>query len=82
MTDTVDVAAKEVDPLADKIMTLKFSVSDINGILNALNQPFQTPTVLLANIIAAIQAQCGPQIDALNANPTAEKPADEPQATA
>ena len=68
MTDTVDTQATPVDPLADKIMTLKFSVSDINGILNALNQPFQTPTVLFANIIAAIQSQCGPQIDALNAN--------------
>ena len=82
MTDTVDVPAKEVDPLADKIMTLKFSVGDINGILNALNQPFQTPTVLLANIIAAIQAQCGPQIDALNANAATETSANEPQATA
>lgn len=68
MTDTVDVKATEVDPLADKIMTLKFSVSDINGIINALNMPSQTPVVLLSNIIAAIQAQCAPQIDALNAN--------------
>ena len=82
MNDTVDVQATPVDPLDDKIMTLQFSVRDINGIINALNQPSQTPVVLLANIIAAIQAQCGPQIDALNANPTAEKPADEPQATA
>jgi len=81
MTDTVDVAAKEVDPLADKIMTLKFSVGDINGIINALNQPCQTPVVLLANIIAAIQAQCAPQIDALNTNATTENPS-EPQATA
>jgi hypothetical protein len=73
MSDTV----KEVDPLDDKIMTLQFSVRDINGIINALNQPSQTPVVLLANIIAAIQAQCAPQIDALNV----EKPS-EPQATA
>ena len=73
MSDTV----KEVDRLADKIMTLKFSVGDINGIINALNQPCQTPVVLLANIIAAIQSQCAPQIDALNA----ETPS-EPQATA
>jgi len=82
MTDTVDTQATPVDPLADKIMTLKFSVGDINGILNALNQPFQTPTVLLANIIAAIQSQCGPQIDALNANAATETSANEPQATA
>ena len=80
MTDTVDVAATPVDPLEDKIMTLQFSVKDINGIINALNMPSQTSVVLLANIIAAIQAQCAPQIDALNA--ATEKPADEPQATA
>ena len=77
MNDTVDVNAKEVDPLADAIMTLQFSVADINGIINALNQPCQTPVVLLANIIAAIQAQCAPQINALNAKET-----NEPQATA
>jgi len=81
MNDTVDVQATPADPLADKIMTLKFSVSDLNGIINALNQPYQTPAVLLANIIAAIQSQCAPQIDALNANATAETPS-EPQATA
>jgi len=51
MTDTVDVQATPVDPLADKIMTLKFSVSDINGILNALinhskPQPFCWQTLL------------------------------------
>jgi len=80
MNDTVDVQATPVDPLDDKIMTLQFSVRDINGIINALNQPSQTPVVLLANIIAAIQAQCAPQIDALNA--ATEKPADEPQAIA
>jgi len=66
MTDTVDVAATPVDPLEDKIMTLQFSVKDINGIINALNMPSQTSVVLLANIIAAIQAQCAPQIEAIN----------------
>jgi len=66
MVDVVDVPAKEVDPLDDKIMTLQFSVKDINGIINALNMPSQTPVVLLANIIAAIQAQCAPQINAIN----------------
>jgi len=52
--------------LDDKIMTLQFSVKDINGIINALNMPNQTPVVLLANIIAAIQNQCAPQIEAIN----------------
>ena len=82
MTDTVDTAATPVDPLADKIMTLKFSVQDINGIINVLNEPFKAPVVLLANIIAAIQAQCAPQIDALNENATPVETPSEPQATA
>jgi len=62
------------DPLDDQIMTLQFSVKDINGIINALNQPFQTSVVMLSNIIAAIQAQCAPQVEAFN---QAEKKANE-----
>jgi hypothetical protein len=65
MTDT---QTPEMDPLANTIMTLKFSVGDINGIINAMNEPFKTPVTLWANIIANIQSQCAPQIDAINAN--------------
>ena len=74
MTDTVDVAAQEVDPLADKILTLKFSVKDINAILNLLGT---IPFIQVAGLINAIQAQCSPQVEALNAN--AEAPKNEPQ---
>ena len=73
MTDT---QTPEMDPLANTIMTLKFSVGDINGIINAMNEPFKTPVTLWANIIANIQSQCAPQIDALNANATAETPSE------
>ena len=74
MTDQVDnQAAPAVDPLADKIMTLKFSVSDINAILNVLGT---APFIQVVGIINAIQAQCNPQIEALNAN--AQAPSDEP----
>ena len=79
MTDTVDVAAQEVDPLADKIVSLKYSVKDVNGIINMMNTPLQTPVMAWANLIANIQAQCAPQIEALNEN--AEKPS-EPQTAA
>ena len=72
MTDTVDTTAKPVDPLADKIMILKFSVQDINGVINMMNTPNQTPVIAWANLIANIQAQCNPQIEAINANMTAE----------
>lgn len=69
MTDQTAVETEvKPDPMENSIMTLKFSVKEINGIINALNQPFQTPVVIFANIIGAIQAQCAPQIEALNAN--------------
>jgi hypothetical protein len=58
--------AAKVDPLASAIMTLKFNVGDINNMINAMNEPYKTPVILWANIIAAIQAQCAPQIDELN----------------
>lgn len=73
MTDQVDNQAAPVDPLADKIMTLKFSVSDINAILNVLGT---APFIQVVAIINAIQAQCNPQIEALNAN--TEAPNNEP----
>jgi len=78
MTDTVDVAATPVDPLADKILTLQFSVKDINAILNLLGT---IPFIQVAGLINAIQAQCTPQVEALNAAANSEAPS-EPQAAA
>ena len=72
-----DVKQQDVDPLENKIVTLKYSVKDINGIINMMNTPQQTAVMAWANLISNIQAQCAPQIDALNENavpPTA--PAD------
>ena len=60
MTDTVNV-----DPLSDEILTLKFTVKDINAILNLLGG---MPFVQSVGLIKAIQAQCTPQVDALKAN--------------
>jgi len=62
MTDTVDT---QVNPLDDKILTLQFTVKDINAILGLLgNLPF----VQSVGLINAIQAQCTPQVQALQAN--------------
>ena len=72
MTDEV-----KVDPLADKEITLKFTVKDLNAIINLLNFPSQAPVVALANVIGAIQMQCAPQIDKLN-----EELANEPETAA
>jgi hypothetical protein len=60
MTDTVDV-----DPLADKILALKFTVTEINSILSLLGT---LPFVQSVGLINAIQAQCTPQVDALREN--------------
>ena len=65
MTDTVDVPAVETDPLADKILTLKFTVTEINSILSLLGS---LPFIQSVGLINAIQAQCNPQVDALKAN--------------
>ena len=65
MTDTVDVPVVETDPLADKILTLKFTVTEINSILSLLGS---LPFIQSVGLINAIQAQCTPQVDALKAN--------------
>ena len=55
MSDTV----KEVDPLVNKILTLEFSVKDINAILNLLGT---LPFVQTVGLINEIQTQCAPQL--------------------
>ena len=57
MTDAV-----EVDPLDSKILTLKFTVKEINSILNTLGG---LPFIQAVGLINAIQSQCGPQIESL-----------------
>jgi hypothetical protein len=77
MTDTVDAVATEVNPLDNEILKLEFTVKDINAILNVLgNLPF----VQAVGLINAIQAQCGPQVDAFIK--AQEEAKNEPQATA
>ena len=51
-------------PLDDKVLKLEFTVKEVNSILNILgNLPF----VQAVGLINAIQAQCSPQFDALQA---------------
>jgi len=80
MTDTVDVAATEVPefPLDDKEVNLKFTVKEINVLLNILNRPVGIDTITLAKLIDMIQVQCAPQIDIL----LKDLENDEPKATA
>jgi len=77
MSEVINTPEVEVDPLAEKILTLKFSVKDINAILNLLGN--ELPFVKVVGLINNIQTQCAPQVAALNEN--LEAPI-EPQAAA
>jgi hypothetical protein len=46
----------------DFVVTLEFSVRDINTLLNILNAPYNTPTTTFAAFINAIQQQARPQV--------------------
>ena len=62
MTNTVDVAAKEVNPLDDFVVQLEFPVREVNALLNILNTPNQVPTTTFVAFINAIQQQATPQV--------------------
>jgi hypothetical protein len=49
--------------LDETVVTLEFALKDVNVLLNALNAPFGTPTVVYASFINAIQQQAGPQAE-------------------
>ena len=49
--------------LDETVVTLEFALKDVNALLNALNMPNGTPTIVFASFIQAIQQQAGPQAD-------------------
>jgi uncharacterized coiled-coil DUF342 family protein len=51
---------QERDPMLDKVVTLKFTVEQINIILNLIAA--EIPYNKSVGLINEIQAQCGPQI--------------------
>ena len=67
--------------LDETVITLEFALKDVNVLLNALNMPNGTPSIVFAAFIQAIQTQAGPQADKAKAalEAVAEKK-DEPQA--
>jgi hypothetical protein len=69
--------------LDDFVVTLEFSVKEVNALLNVLNTPNAVPTTTFVAFINKIQQQAGPQVakaeEGLNAVAKAQ---DEPQATA
>jgi hypothetical protein len=46
----------------DFVVTLEFSVKEVNALLNILNTPNQVPATTLVAFINLIQQQAGPQV--------------------
>lgn len=61
-TTGVEMSEKTKEMLDDFVVTLEFSVRDLNVLLNALNMPSQTATTAFAYFVNAIQNQAGPQV--------------------
>jgi hypothetical protein len=62
------------DPLENFVVTLKYTLKDINTLINNMNQPFTTPVMQWANFITDIHLQIEPQVKEINK--------DEPETTA
>jgi hypothetical protein len=53
---------KELPSVDDFVVTLEFSVKEVNALLNILNTPNQVPATTLVAFINLIQQQAGPQV--------------------
>ena len=49
--------------LDETVVTLEFALKDVNTLLNALNMPNGTPSLVFAGFIQGIQMQAGPQVE-------------------
>ena len=54
----------EID-ISEDIVTLELTIREINGLLNALNQPYQTSSVVAVGYINRIATQCDEQVPRL-----------------
>ena len=57
------MSEKTKEMLDDFVVTLEFSVHDLNVLLNALNMPNKTATTAFAYFVNVIQNQAGPQVE-------------------
>jgi hypothetical protein len=68
--------------LDDFVVTVQFSIKEINSLLNILNTPTQVPATTLVAFINLIQQQAAPQAQkAADSLAAVAKAKDEPKAT-
>jgi hypothetical protein len=56
------------DQLENFVVTLKYTLKDINELINNMNQPFITPVMQWATYINDIHLQIEPQVKEINKN--------------
>jgi len=61
------------DPLETFVVTLKYTLKDINALINSMNRPYETPVMQWANFINDIHLQIEPQLKGLNESETTFK---------
>ena len=54
------------DQLDDKVVTLQYTIRNINDLINAMNTPMSVPVMAWANWINDVHLQVGPQIQKIN----------------
>ena len=60
MSDNLD------DKLGNKVVTLQYTLRNVNEMINMMNKPLLTPTMAWANFINDIHMQVGPQVQKMN----------------
>jgi hypothetical protein len=58
--------SEEAKVMDDAIVTLQYTLRQINELINAMNRPTNTPVMAWANYINDIHMQVGPQVQKLN----------------
>jgi hypothetical protein len=58
--------APNKDDMNKHVVTLQYTLHNINELINMMNKPFQTPTMAWANYINDLHLQIGPQIQKMN----------------
>ena len=58
--------SEEAQVMDDAVVTLQYTLRQINELINAMNKPVQTPVMAWANYINDIHLQVGPQVQKLN----------------
>jgi hypothetical protein len=56
-----------------EVVTLKYTLRDINELINMMNKPFSVPVLAWSNYINDIQLQVNPQIEKLNEEQNEQK---------